>query len=148
MAKEGEIKNLGKPLYELIPGFLQTRHLIRAEFDDKDILSIETLQDLFDNNCVTQIGSMDDRALGFLDKIPTEAITLHNVFYIYAIHYIPEEMLQKWYNAIFGNLFAFDNGTIKGADTCIYDKEHGWLIDVEFASRTSIRLLYYYDEEI
>ncbi len=148
MGVVGETRNLGKALYELLPGYDETVHLVPAMFNDKDILSTETLEDLFANKCVTQVKGGNEIAVGFIGKFVTRAYMRMNIIIIKSDDYLAKEYRQDWYNDIFGNLYGFENGEINGDDTTVYDEYNNWLIDVQFAEPDVIVLSYWYDQLI
>ncbi len=92
-----------------------------AVFDDKELLSHESLCNIFDGNCLTQDVDGDGNALGFIAGIPTRAVAEYDKLKIIALTppLAPKDF-EEWKDTIMNNFFGFEPGDVK-LDTTIYD---------------------------
>lgn len=134
-APDADYINLGKPVSELGIEY------IPIMFDEKNILSFETLCDLFDQNCVTNDeGYTNTRAMGFVGDIPTQAYTDKNTLYAFVCGGVFD--YQQWIKDLSNNFFCMDSSELRN-HTTILDTYNDHLIEVEFQGDSRILMHFY-----
>lgn len=141
MTPDADYINLRKPLYAL-----DGKNHVVARFDEKDMLSLETLYNVFDGNCVTKENGRHSYAIGYIGGHAVEAETFDYMMTITGIQNLTF-CLYDWYDSVFENFFGFDAGEIR-EDTTIYDTANDILIDVRFSSKNAIQLYFYHNQII
>lgn len=124
----------------------ERKNYIPAEFDEKNLLPVETLYDLFDGNCVTNESSANETdAIGFISDIPTIAIATGNKIGVRALEYSKRE-IYDWYDQIFENFCEVFEGTIR-TDNTIYDSYNDVIICIDVIDIDKISFSFYFNVE-
>lgn len=98
-----------------------------AHFDGKELLSRESLCNVFDGDCCLTLdddGNMN--ALGFIADIPTRAVAENNKIVITSMATPLDKLFDEWKDAIMENFFGFEPGDVE-LETTIYDTS-GFLV--------------------
>lgn len=98
----------------------------QVEFDSAELMSRETLYNLFDGECVTHELSNGVHAMGFIGGIPSHAVASGSTLTVGVAEPFVFDKLE-WQNAILENFFGFEDGEAR-FNTTVYDTQDDNLI--------------------
>lgn len=117
-----------------------------AMFDGRNLMSCETLYNLFDGDCSTRTTAPGtDTAVGFIAGQATVASTHEHALCIQAAGALTGSVYD-WYDEIFENLFGFPEGTIRNTATVVYEKSENLIIWIGFVGERDIVIQYYFKD--